>query len=404
MKKSLRLFGFITIFIGLLTSTQPAQAAGVIGPAVSNSDPPGPVLQYSGCNGEVVPAFNAAYEQRVVELVNQERAKVGLPPLKRSENLTKAARYYSADMNQDDYFGVKGSEHDTFDRVNGKLVETCGVWERIAVYYSGASGENIAAGYPTPEAVMDAWMNSPGHKANILSQYNWEVGTGFYQGESGYYFSYWAQDFGRQSDSYPLIIDREAAQTDNRDVSLYIYGDWQEMRLRNDNDSPTSWSTFQPQVNWTLNPGSGSHTVTVELRNGSKTASSSDTIYLTSDDPVLGSVPDTLHFLYSIPDKKLYPPDQAFIPQNIGNGDTLTWQVTSAGSFFDVDPGIGTTPASIRVTPDNFNQNKSTTYTGEITIKVTNPTSVQGSPKTTQITLEVVDYAVHQIFLPGIQN
>jgi hypothetical protein len=274
----------------------------------------------------------------------------------------------------------------------------------MATFYSGAHAENIGAGYNSAKDVVDAWMASTYHKKNILNQGSWEIGVGYYKGDNTVYKKYWVQDFGRQSDTYPLIINREAAQTDDRNVSLYIYGDWQEMRLRNDSDAPSSWMTFQSQVNWTLNHGNGAHTVTVELRDGTKTAASSDTIYLTSDDPVLGSVPDTLHFLYSIPDKQLYPPHQAFTPQNIGNGDPLTWQVSSAGSFFSVDPGSGTSPTSISITPDSFNQHKSETYTGEITINVTDPASVLGSPHTTQITLEVVEYEVHQIFLPGIQN
>lgn len=399
MKKPLKPLLLITLIIGLFISTQPARAEAIIGEPISLPDQQQPTLQFSGCGGKTVSAANAGYEQQVVDLVNQERARKDLPPLKKSASLSSAARYHAADMVQDNYFS-----HDTLDRMDGKLKTVCEAFERLAIYYSGASGENIAAGYGTPDSVMDGWMHSPGHAANILSEYSWEIGVGYYKGDNAKYKSYWVQDFGRQSGSYPMIIDREAAQTDDRNVSLYIYGDWQEMRLRNDDDSATSWQTFQSQVNWTINPGAGAHTVTVELRNGSKTATSSDTIYLTHGDPMLGSVPDTLHFLFSIPDKQLYPPNQAFTPQNVGNEDTLAWQITSTGSFYEVDPSSGSTPTSILVTPENFNENKPGTYFGEITINVTDPSSVQGSPHTTQITLEVVDYKVNQIFLPGIQK
>lgn len=401
MKNSFKLVVWFALLLALLASPGTARADGVIGEPVSHTQPPSPVLQFSGCGGKTVAAQNADYEQQVVELVNQERAKAGLPPLKRSAGLTKAARYHAADMAQDNYF-----DHNTYDRKNGKLKSEpeCEWWQRIGTYYPDYSGENIAAGYGSPQSVMDAWMHSSGHKGNILSTYHWEIGVGYYKLSNTKYTRYWVQDFGRPRDSYPVIIDREAAQTDDRNVSLYIYGDWQEMRLRNDDGAPTSWRSFQSQVNWTINPGSGAHTVTVELRNGSKTATSSDTIYLTSDDAVLGEVPDSLHFLYSIPDKKLYPETQAFTPLNIGNGDPLTWQVTSSGSFYTVDPGSGTSPTAINVTPDGFNQNKPDTYTGEITLNVTDPASVLGSPHTTQVTLEIVDYEVHQVFLPGIQN
>src|SRR5919109_1185606 len=62
--------------------------------------------------------------------------------------------------------------------------------------YTGwsAIGENIAAGYPTPEAVVAGWMSSPGHRANILSPNFTEIGIGLAQG--GKYGSYWTQDFG----------------------------------------------------------------------------------------------------------------------------------------------------------------------------------------------------------------
>lgn len=399
MKKLLKLVCIITFVFGFLTTARPARAEGILGEPVSLQGQQQPALQFSGCGGKTVSATKASYEQQVVDLVNQERASNGLPPLKKSGGLTSAARYHAADMVQDNYFS-----HDSLDWVDGKLKTVCGPFDRIATFYSGGSGENIAAGYGTPDSVMDAWMHSSGHAANILSEYSWEIGVGYYKGDNTKYKSYWVQDFGRQNGSYPLIIDREAAQTDDRNVSLYIYGDWQEMRLRNDDDSPTSWQTFRSQIDWTLNSGSGAHTVTVELRSGTKTASSSDIIYLTSDNPVLGSVPDTLQFLYSIPDQQLYPPSQAFTPQNIGNEQSISWQVASSGSFYDVNPGSGATPTSILVTPDNFNHNKPGTYLGEVTINVTDPASVEGSPHTTNITLEVVNYKVHQVFLPGIQN
>jgi len=263
-----------------------------------------------------VPPFNAEYEQRVIDLVNQERANHGLPPLKRSEKLTDAARYHAADMGQDNYF-----DHSTMDRIGGGLEEICGPFERIATYYSGANGENAAAGYHSPEAVMSGWMSSDGHKGNILNPATQSIGVGYYEG-SGDYYAYWIQDFGTQID--------------------------------------------------------------------------------TSTVPVLGNLPENLVFFYSIPDKKLYPTYQDFAPANTGSTDQLSWQVNNEGSFFSVTPGNGTTPTTIRVTPDNFNHNKVDTYIGEITINVTEPSSVEGAPHTLQIKLQVVDYKIRQLFLPGI--
>lgn len=317
MKKLVVWLGFILLFISFITATQPVLAeGGVIGTPPASPDPGTPALQFAGCGGEVISAQNKAYEQQVIDLVNQERASRGLTPLKYSEGLTRAARYQAADMSQDDYFS-----HDTKDRVGGQLVTRCGPWDRIANYYSGANGENAAAGYSSPSAVMQGWMKSDGHRNNILNPDTRAIGVGFYQG-GGYYHYYWIQDFGTQ-------VDTLAA-------------------------------------------------------------------------PALGSLPNNLTFLYSIPDQKLYPSHQSISLTNVGSQDLLSWQLDSQGTFFSASPGNGTTPTTIQVSPDNFNQNKVATYTGTITIHITNPSSVEGAPHTSQVTLKVVNSQMHHIFLPGI--
>ncbi len=117
---------------------------------------------------------------------------------------------------------------------------------------------------------MNGWMNSTGHRDNILSTNNWEIGVGYATGEwIGPYDRYWTQDFGRRRNVYPLIINRDAASTDSRNVSLYIYGSFQQMRLKNDNGTWSDWQTFQNNVTWTIANGVGTHTVTAELKTGS---------------------------------------------------------------------------------------------------------------------------------------
>jgi uncharacterized protein YkwD len=399
MKKIRILISFVIVVTSFLALTPSGQAEEVIGTPVSIPDQPNqPRLQYTGCGGKTVPAAREAYEQRVVEMANQERISRGLPPLKRSDNLTAAARYHAADMVQDNYFG-----HDTLDRVGGELHFVCGPWDRIASYYSGARGENAAAGYTTPEAAMQAWMNSDGHRSNILNPSSWEIGVGFYEGGGDFNY-YWVQDFGFQSGYYPLIINNEDRSTDKRNVTLYIYGEWQEMRLRNDEKSWTEWEPFQSQVNWTLGAGSGEHTVHVELRSGNQASASSDSIYLTSDDPVLGNLPENLVFLYSIPDQRMYPAYLDITPLNIGNNVPLNWKVTQERTFFNANPGTGTTPTAIHVTPATFNQKIPATYLGELTITITDPNGVDNSPHTSQVTLIVSDSKIHQVFIPGIQR
>ena len=398
MKINKFLIGLGLAITCIFSSVHPGLAQGVVGTPLTKQDQEDPVPQSTGCGGEIITAANANFEQEVVELVNQERAAIGLPPLKRTQPLTDAARYHAADMVQDNYFG-----HDTLDRVGGVLNYVCGTWERIATFSSGASGENAAAGYASPEDVMQGWMDSDGHRENILSSSHWEIGVGYYDG-GGDYGTYWVQDFGRRGDHYPVIIDREAATTDTRDVSLYIYGDWQEVRLRNDDGSWSNWRTFQSRIDWTISPGSGAHTVQVELRDGGQIASSKDTIYLTSDAPVLGLVPESLTFIYSIPDKRLYPPFLDITPTNMGSDDPLTWQVTQEGSFFTVNPRNGSSPDSIRISPKDFSTTKSDTHTGQITITVDQPVDVEGSPHTSQINLVVWEDRFYQVFMPGILN
>ena len=167
----------------------------MIGTPPANPDPTTPSLQYAGCAGQVVAAYNSDFEHQVINLVNQERTSRGLTPLKSSVGLTNAARYQAADMSLDNYFS-----HDTMDRECGTLVKKCGPWERIANYSSGAIGENAAAGYHSPEAVIQGWMNSAGHRSNILNPNTLTIGVGFYQG-SGDYHSYWVQDFGTEIDT-----------------------------------------------------------------------------------------------------------------------------------------------------------------------------------------------------------
>ena len=146
MKKLLAWLGFFLIFTSFVASTQPVLAeGGVIGTPPESPPLDAPSLLFSGCGGEVVSAQNKSYEQQVIDLVNQERTSRGLTPLQYSEGLTRAARYQAMDMSQDNYFS-----HNTMDRVDGQLVEKCGPWDRIANYYSGAIGENAAAGYSSP--------------------------------------------------------------------------------------------------------------------------------------------------------------------------------------------------------------------------------------------------------------
>jgi uncharacterized protein YkwD len=287
MQKYLLITISCLLFAGITAIYNPVTAEETPEPPLVNpenqpttqSDPSAP--NYVGCGGVTVPPVDVAFEARVVELVNEVRASQGLAPLKLSPAIIEAARYHAADMGLDNYM-----DHDTFDRVGDNLTEVCGVWARIATYFSGATGENAAAGYYTPEAVMNAWMNSPGHQANILNPNSWEIGVGYFDG-SGDYGAYWVQDFAKRPGIYPLIISGESASTSSRYVILHAYGDWDKIRVKNDAGAWTGWMPFSGGFAWILNQGKGVHTVSVEFNDGSQTVSSSDTIYLDNNKAAL---------------------------------------------------------------------------------------------------------------------
>ncbi len=355
-------------------------------------------LAFSGCGGITAPVVNADFEQQLIDLVNAERANQTLPPLKRVTELDQAARYHATDLGQDDYF-----DHDSYDRSGGNLVYSCGWSTRISSFYVGWSSlaENIAAGQATPQDAMNSWMSSAGHRANILSSNVWEIGVGYSEG-SGALYRYWVQDFGRRSGIYPLIINREAATSNSQNVSIYIYGSWTQMRLKNDAGTWGSWQPFQSSFNWMLDSGEGTHTVTAQVTNGSTTVSTGDTIYLNG--PILGNVPDLIAFIYSNPDQKLFPASFTITPQDVGSGATLNWSLSAEGTWFNISPTTGTTPNSFTITPSSFTKGIETIYTGTVTVTVTSPTGVSNSPKRVSLTLEVTNQSFKNLFLPYVKK
>lgn len=120
-------------------------------------------------------------EQEVVDLTNKERKEADLPPLKVNEKLVQAAREHSANM----------AKHDELSH----MLDDKGPAERLtAVGYAFSSwAENVAEGQNTPAEVINTWMKSEMHKANILSK-NAEIGVGVAKSADGK--KYWTQVFG----------------------------------------------------------------------------------------------------------------------------------------------------------------------------------------------------------------
>lgn len=145
-------------------------------PQISNPDLiyPGQVLNIPTEDSSV-----RSYEQEVIRLVNEERSKNGLKPLTYDWELGRVARYKSQDMKDNRYFShtspVYGSPF--------QMMKSFGIKYRSA-------GENIARGQRTPQAVVNAWMNSSGHRANILNASFTHIGVGYVADGN-----YWTQMF-----------------------------------------------------------------------------------------------------------------------------------------------------------------------------------------------------------------
>lgn len=121
-----------------------------------------------------------AYVLRVVELVNEERAKAGLKPVTLQKNIYAAAQ-------------VRAQETEvSFSHTRPDGTKFTTALAQAGVTYRGA-GENIAWGQRTPEQVMNGWMNSAGHRANILNEKFTSIGVGYYQNAAG--TNYWTQLF-----------------------------------------------------------------------------------------------------------------------------------------------------------------------------------------------------------------
>lgn len=113
----------------------------------------------------------SSFEEEVVRLVNAERAKQGLAPLVHRADVKNVAEKKAMDMINSNYFSHTSPNYGSpFD-----MLKTFGISYRSA-------GENIAKGQRSPQEVMNAWMNSSGHRANILNRNYNGIGVGYYNG------------------------------------------------------------------------------------------------------------------------------------------------------------------------------------------------------------------------------
>ncbi|PAE22650.1 hypothetical protein CHH80_01335 [Bacillus sp. 7504-2] len=149
---------------------QPAQQR----PAQQQPEQPKQQEQAQGETGNI-----SEYAQQVIDLTNQERAKSGLPALKADAKISSVALKKSQDMQANNYFSHTSPTYGSpFDMMRD-----------FGVTYKSA-GENIAQGQRTPQEVVQAWMNSEGHRANILNSSFTHIGVGYEQNGN-----HWTQMF-----------------------------------------------------------------------------------------------------------------------------------------------------------------------------------------------------------------
>ena len=132
-----------------------------------------PTNMQIGSSIKVKPSAPSAssFEEQVVVLVNQERKKAGLAPLTHRADIKNVAEKKAMDMINSNYFSHTSPNYGSpFD-----MLKAFGVSYRTA-------GENIAKGQKSPQEVMNAWMNSSGHRANILNGSYTSIGVGYYNG------------------------------------------------------------------------------------------------------------------------------------------------------------------------------------------------------------------------------
>ncbi|KGR91389.1 transporter [Ureibacillus massiliensis 4400831 = CIP 108448 = CCUG 49529] len=134
----------------------------------SNPQLQNPNLIYPGQKINIPTQEGVAYEQEVIRLVNVERANAGLSALKYDWELSRVAEHKSQDMANKNYFSHTSPTYGSpFDMMKA-----------YGINYS-AAGENIAKGQRSPQEVVNAWMNSSGHRANILNSSYTHIGVGF---------------------------------------------------------------------------------------------------------------------------------------------------------------------------------------------------------------------------------
>lgn len=230
-------------------------------------------------------------EAQTVYLGNLARqTEAGLPPLRWNQQLTHASRWFSWDSVVNRPAPYCGHQ------------DTLGDWpiDRALTFgYLGSAGaENAFCGYLTPQQAIDGWLNSPGHRANLLAEGHREIGLGYFRRDSDGR-GYVTQMFGADAVYPPMVIENEAVATTDPTVNLYIYdrtvgggfaglSPATEMMVSNNHCfSNADWEPYVAEKSWTMTSGEGWKSVYVQTRDDfGRTVSVADSIYLGGSVPL----------------------------------------------------------------------------------------------------------------------
>lgn len=229
-------------------------------------------------------------EARTVYLGNLARRDNGVAPLRWNRELTYAGRWFSWDSTENRPSGFCGHQ------------DTEGHWPdyraRAFGYLGGAGAENAFCGYVSPESAIQGWLDSPGHRANLLDPSSREIGLGYYWRDSDGR-GYVTQGFGNDAGYAPVIIENEAVAVTNPNANLYIYdrssgggfaglGAATQMMVSNEVCfSGATWEAYAANKTWTLTSGVGWRQVYAKTRDVfNRTLTAHDAIYLGANIPL----------------------------------------------------------------------------------------------------------------------
>lgn len=359
----------------------------------------------SGQSLQTRQAGNQAFELELERLINDVRILEGIPPLKHNQILTESARAHNQDMITSGNISHTGSD--------GSLPpdRACAGGYRPYSWGNCYVGENINAGDATPELVLQAWVNSPGHLGNLLNEKYREFGVGHTTG--GAYGNYWTLDLGAQPFVLPIFINNDEEETQDRPVTITLttegvswigsMGPLIWIRASEDQSFPgAQWNQWSESLPFTLSPGNGIKTVYVEFFDGIDRVTSSDSIFL-SMPPTLSVTPQSLFFLVEKNTVNIFPGEANVIVSNLA-GDPLEWEAAVNESWLSIGTSTGTTPSALDVSIIPAEIDTSTTGTFSATITITATTAgVVNSPQEIMVKAKVVE-EIYSFYLPSVYH